>query len=48
MEGNEEKLLFAFSFNQEATSALTVTVCGILTNLQFVKRLTINAFLSNL
>jgi hypothetical protein len=44
IEGSEEESLFAFPFHQEATSALTVAVHGVLTNLQLVKRLMIKAF----
>jgi hypothetical protein len=48
IEENEEESRFAFPFHQEATSALTVTVRGVLTNLQLVKRLMIKAFCSEL
>jgi hypothetical protein len=47
IEGNEGESLFAFLFHQEVTSVLTVPVCGVLTNLQLVKRLMIKAFFQN-
>jgi hypothetical protein len=45
---NEEESLFELPFHQEETSAFLEIVGGVLTNLQFVKRLIINAFLSEL
>jgi hypothetical protein len=48
MECNEEELLFELPLHQEETSAFLKMVGGVLTNLQFVKRLMINAFSSEL